>query len=135
MRNFCLSFFTFFVHQFDFYTKTLTLIPPLSSTLNSPHSHIDSLHSYPYSLFEPSNTETRGTIPKEKGHIDLQIQEGCKQPHQKYIHSKIPIPEKMYFQELPKEKLTPQFHLLQIRFLLLHLKVNSKFANGQETLS
>ena len=71
MRNFCLSFFTFFVHQFDFYTKALTLIPPLSSTLNSPHSHIDSLHSYPYSLFEPSNTETRGTIPKEKGHIDL----------------------------------------------------------------
>ena len=43
---------------------------------------------------KPSNTETRGTIPKKKGRIDYQIKEFRKQCHQKYIHSKIPIPEK-----------------------------------------
>ena len=41
-----------------------------------------------------SNAETRGTIPKKKVHIDHQIKEVRKQYHQKYIHSKIPIPEK-----------------------------------------
>ena len=43
---------------------------------------------------EPSNTETRGTIPKKKGHIDHQIKKVRKQHHQKYIHSNILIPEK-----------------------------------------
>ena len=40
----------------------------------------------------PSNTETRSTIPKKKGHIDHQIKEV--RYHQKYIHSKVPISEK-----------------------------------------
>ena len=41
-----------------------------------------------------SNTETRGPITKKKVHIDHQIKEVCKQYHQKYICTKIPIPEK-----------------------------------------
>ena len=41
-----------------------------------------------------SNIETRGTIPKKKGHIDHQIKEVSKQDHQKYIHSKISVPGK-----------------------------------------
>ena len=44
---------------------------------------------------KPSNTEaSRGTIPKKKVHIDHPIKEVCKQYYQKYIHSKIPMPEK-----------------------------------------
>ena len=43
---------------------------------------------------EPRNTETRGTIPKKKVHIDNQLKEVPKKHHQKYMQSKIPIPEK-----------------------------------------
>ena len=43
---------------------------------------------------DPSNKETRGTIPKKKGHIDYQIKEVRKQHHQKCMHFKTPIPEK-----------------------------------------
>ena len=42
-----------------------------------------------------SNTETRGPITKKKVHIDHQIKEVRKQYHQKYICTKILIPEKM----------------------------------------
>ena len=51
-------------------------------------------HSQKYEAdAEPSNTETRGTIQKNKGHIDHQIKEVRKQNYQKYIQSKIPFPE------------------------------------------
>ena len=43
---------------------------------------------------KPSNKETRGTIPPKKVHVEHQINEVCRQYHQKYVHSKIPIPEK-----------------------------------------
>ena len=44
---------------------------------------------------EPSKDETRGIIPKKKGHIDYQLKDVRNWPHQRYIHSKIPIPEKI----------------------------------------
>ena len=36
---------------------------------------------------KPSNTETRGTIPKMKGHIDHQIKQVRNQYHQKKVHT------------------------------------------------
>ena len=44
---------------------------------------------------KPRNTETRVIIPKKKVHIGHQIKEVCNQYHQKYIHSKMPIPENL----------------------------------------
>ena len=44
---------------------------------------------------EPSSKETRGTNPKKKGHIDYQVKGVREHHHQKYIHSKILIPEKI----------------------------------------
>ena len=80
---------------------------------------------------DPSNKETRGTIPKKKGHIDHQIKEVRKQHHQKCMHSKTPIPEK----KCNSKAVTPQLHLRQIRSLSLHpTTVNSKFTNSHETL-
>ena len=40
----------------------------------------------------------------------------------------------MQFQQFRKQKLTQQLHLLQIRLLSLHQRLNSKFTNGHETL-
>ena len=49
----------------------------------------------------------------------------------------MPIPEKNVIPttEIVKQKLTPQLHLFQIRFLSVHpTTVNSEFTNGHETL-
>ena len=86
---------------------------------------------------KPSNTETRGTNhrKKKRPHRSPDKRSSSKEVHhQKYINSKIPISEKMSFQQLPKRNLTPQLHLLQIRLLSIHQTLNPKCTNGHETL-
>ena len=63
---------------------------------------------------EPSNIETRVTIPRKRSYTDHQIKEVCKQLHQNYMHSKMPISEEKKMKKLQqprKQKLTPHLHL------------------------